>query len=56
MSEKDLQDYRALLNQTEKFRLKPEQEEIIEKLMEDGPELMLEEEAEPTLELPSIWR
>jgi hypothetical protein len=56
MSEKDLQDYRTLLHQANKSRLNPEQEEIIEKLMEDGPELMLEEETESTLELPSIWR
>lgn len=55
MSEKDVRDHQALLRQTGKFRLSREQEETINRLMGDL-QLELEEDTEPTLELPGIRR
>ena len=55
MSEKDMQDHHLLLKETGKFRLSKEQEETINRLM-GNLELDLEENCEPTLELPFLRR
>ena len=55
MSEKDVQDHISLMKETGRFRLSKEQEDTISILMGDL-ELDLEEDAESTLELPSLRR
>lgn len=55
MSEKDLQAHLRLLKETSKFKLSAEQEDTIHQLM-DGAHLELEEDTEPTMDLPTLAR
>jgi len=55
MSEKDIQDHLDLMRQTGKFKLSEKKEDIIHLLM-DGADIELEEDSEPTMDLPILGK